>query len=120
MPTPPSAPYRASARDRWPSFALHESVNSQKTKRRRADPELAAVVANCDAIEEEVEDPEPLKKVTKKKEMNRNFFNMFTKTGTLEIYRTSFLFSFVLIAKSLSLPSSTIIPLTLTKQTSLC
>ena len=88
---PPPHPYRASARDRRPSFALRESVNSQKKKRRRADPELAAVIANCGAIEE-VEDPEPPPKVAKKKEMNRNFFNVLTKTGTIEIRRTSFLF----------------------------
>ena len=93
MPTrPPPYPYPASARDRRPSFALRESVNSQKKKRGRADPELAAIVANCSAIEEEVEDPEPLKKVAKKKEINRNFFNMLTKTGSIEIRRTSFLF----------------------------
>ena len=91
MPPPPP-PYRTSARDRRPSSALRESVNSQKKKRGRADPELAAIVANCSAIEEEVEDPEPLKKVAKKKEINRNFFNMLTKTGSIEIRRTSFLF----------------------------
>ena len=50
-----------------PSSALRESVNSQKKKRGRADPELAAIVVNCSAIEEEVEDPEPLKNVVKKK-----------------------------------------------------
>ena len=67
-PTPPVPPsYHPSARDRRPSFILRESVNSQKKKRGRADPELAAVVANCGPIEEEVEDPEPPKKVAKKK-----------------------------------------------------
>ena len=90
MPPPPP-PYRTSARDRRPSSALRESVNSQK-KRGRVDPELAATFANCGTIEEEVEDPEPLKKVAKKKEINRNFFNMLTKTGSIEIRRTSFLF----------------------------
>ena len=51
------------------------------------DPELAAIVANCSAIEEEAEDPEP-----PPKKMNRDFFNILTKTGTTEIRRTSFRF----------------------------
>jgi hypothetical protein len=87
LPLPPSS--CASARDRRPSFALRESVNSQK-KRGCADPELAAVVANCGAIEE-VEDPEPPKKVAKKKEVNKDFFNIIKKTGTIKINRISFL-----------------------------
>jgi hypothetical protein len=68
-------------------------------------------------IEEEVEDPEPPKKVAKK-EMNRNFFNQLMKTGAVEIRRTSF--SSILIAEALSLPSLTTRPLTLMKQTLLC
>ncbi len=97
MPTPHAPPpYRASARDRRPSFALRQSVNSQRRKRGRADPELAAIVVNCSMNEEaEVEDPEPPPKVAK--EMNRNFFNELMKTGsmktgTMKIRRTSFCF----------------------------
>ena len=91
MPTLHLAPpYRASARDPRPSFAVRQSVNSQR-KHGRADPELSAVVANCGVIEDEVEDPEPPKKVAKN-EINRNFFNGLTKTGAIEIRRTFFFF----------------------------
>ena len=78
--------YRASARDRRPSFALRQSVNSQRKKRGRGDPEPTAIVANCGVIEDE----DAPKKIAK--EMNTNFFNGLAKIGTIEICRISFLF----------------------------
>ena len=94
MPTPPPPASRVSCRDRKASFALRESVDSQKKKHGRMDSELAAIAANCSAIEE-TDDPEPskkaAKKAAKKKEMDKNFFKNIA-TGDVEIRRTSIFF----------------------------
>jgi hypothetical protein len=58
-PRPPPPPAsRASHRDRKALLALRQSIDSQK-KHERVDPELAAVIGNCDVIEEKADDPEP-------------------------------------------------------------
>src|SRR5216117_2962158 len=88
-PLPPSC--HSSTWDQRPSSTLHESIKSQKGKCGCADPELAAILVNCNTIEGEVEDPEPPNKVAKKKEANKDFFNIIMKTGTIKISCTFFL-----------------------------
>ena len=83
---------------RKPSVIL-ESASAQRLQKRRHDPETAAMIANCNLIEEEQEEQEPLKKASKKMEMNRSFFNALPKN--VDVRSTYFLFLLILIAKHL-------------------
>lgn len=84
-------------RTRKASAALRESASSEKTQKRRRDPETAAMLANCDfAVEEEDEGPpkktskKGSKKPSKKVEMNKAFFNGLPRG--VDVRSTSFLF----------------------------
>jgi len=88
-------------RTRKPSAALRESASSEKTQKRRHDPETAAMLANCDfVVEEELEEPPKkiLKKIlkkgskkgSKKFETNKAFFTAIPRA--VDVHSTSFLF----------------------------
>jgi hypothetical protein len=79
---------------RKPSAALRESASSEKTHKRRHDPETAAMLANCNFIFEEELEEEPPKKTSKKGskkvEMNKAFFTALPRA--VDVRSTSFLF----------------------------